>query len=213
MSQLLHLDFALRPEGSTSRELTARFAADWKAAHPGGTVVYRDYGATPVPHLDAAGTEVKFVPPADHTEEQSRAYAIGTGLSADIAAADTVVLGVPLYNYGPPSALKAWIDNLVFGGVSHDPATQESLLGDTDLYVIAVKGGAYGSGTPREGWDHFEPWFTHVTSTIGLTPTYIRAEMTLAHSVPALAEFQDFADESKAKAEAEIDALWTPVSA
>lgn len=213
MPQLLHVDFALRPEGSTSRDLTARFAGAWQTAHPAGTVVHRDYGAEPVPHLTAAGTEVKHVPTTDHNDEQAAAYAVSAGLAADVAAADTVVLGVPLYNYGPPSALKAWIDNLVLGGLSHDPATQESLLGDTDLYVIAVKGGAYGPGTPREGWDHFEPWFTHVTSTIGLAPRYIRSEMTLAHTVPALAEFQGYADESRAAAEAEIDALWTPVTA
>jgi FMN-dependent NADH-azoreductase len=213
MSQLLHVDFALRPEGSTSRDLTRRFADRWRTAHPGGEVVHRDYGRNPVPHLTAAGTETKFVPAAEHDETQAEAYAVGTGIAADIAAADTVVLGVPLYNYGPPSALKAWIDHLVIGGVSHDPATQESLLGDTELVVIAVKGGAYGPGTPREGWDHFEPWFSHVTSTIGLQPRYIRSEMTLAHSVPALAEFKGIANDSRAAAEAEIDELWTPVTA
>jgi len=210
MSQLLHIDFSLRHEESVSRQLTARYANRWKAAHPDGTVVYRDYGTEPVPHLSPAGAEVKFVPPADHTPAQAAAYAIGTGLNADVAAADTVVLGVPLYNYGPPSAIKAWIDNLVIGGVSHNPETQESLLGDTELIVLAVKGGAYGEGTPRAGWDHFEPWFSHVTSTIGLTPRYIRSEMTLAHTVPALFEFQDIANASRTAAEAEIDALWTP---
>ena len=64
------------------------------------------------------------------------------------------MLGLPLYNFGPPSTVKAWVDHIVAPGLSFDAETGAGLLGDTEFIVLESRGGGYGPGTPREGWDH-----------------------------------------------------------
>jgi FMN-dependent NADH-azoreductase len=129
-------------------------------------------------------------------------------ISARRREADTVVLGLPLYNYGVPSSVKAWVDHLVAGGLSHDPATGAGLLAGRDFVVIATRGGGYGEGTPREGWDHAETWLPHGVSITGLEPRFITAELTLAGRTPAMADLVPLAEKSLALACQAIDDLW-----
>lgn len=116
-----------------------------------------------------------------------------------------------LYNYGPPSSIKAWIDHLIAPGLSFNPETQAGLLGGRDLVVLASRGGGYGAGTPREGWDHAEPWLPHGLDLTGLQPRFITAELTLAKDTPAMAGLIPLANQSLAEAERAIDTLWLPV--
>jgi FMN-dependent NADH-azoreductase len=120
-----------------------------------------------------------------------------------------VLLGLPLYNYGPPSTVAAWVDHLVAPGLSVSADMQTGLLGDTELLVLAARGGGYGPGTPREGWDHAQTWLPHGLALTGLVPRFINAELTLAESNPAMAELKPLAVASLRNAEAEIDELWT----
>ena len=124
-------------------------------------------------------------------------------------AADTILLGLPLYNYGPPSSVKAWVDHLVAPGLSLDPVTHEGFLGGRDLLVLGARGGGDGAGTPREGWDHVEQWLPHGVSMVGLEPRFITAELTLADVVPQMAALKPLAAESLAAANRAIDAQWT----
>ena len=149
---LLHIDSSIQGERSISRRLTARAAGRWLAAHPGGTVTYRDLGAHPLPHLDADGGLAPMVAPAEHTAAEAASWALTKELVDEIRAADTILLGLPVYNYGAPSTVKAWVDHLIAPGLSLDPATHEGLLGGRDLVVLAARGGGYGPDTPREGW-------------------------------------------------------------
>jgi FMN-dependent NADH-azoreductase len=91
-------------------------------------------------------------------------------LVGGIRAADTSLLGLPVYNFGAPSTVKAWVDHLIAPGLSLDPATNEGLLGGRDLVVLAARGGGYAPGTPREGWDHAEQWLPHALALTGLVP-------------------------------------------
>ncbi|MCW2996327.1 MAG: FMN-dependent NADH-azoreductase [Conexibacter sp.] len=209
-SHLLHIDSSIQGERSISRRLTARAAERWRATHPGGTVTYRDLGAQPVPHLDTASGTARMVPADQHTPEQAASYALTEELVGEIRDADTIILGLPLYNFGPPSAVKAWVDHLIAPGLSLDPATHEGLLGGRDFLVLAARGGGYGEGTPREGWDHAEPWLPHGISLTGLVPRFIAAELTLADVTPAMAELKPLAAESLATAERLIDDQWEP---
>lgn len=213
MPRLLHIDSSIQGERSVSRRLTARAAAAWRVAHPGGTVSYRDLGAEPLPHLDAAGGVAHMLAPDQHTPAQAASYALRVELIDEVKAADTIILGLPLYNFGPPSTVKAWVDHLIVPGLSYDPATNAGLLGGRDLIVLRSRGGGYGSGTPREGWDHAEQWLPHGLMMTGLEPRYIVAELTLAGVVPAMAELEPLAAASLAAAEAEIDGLWAPAEA
>src|SRR5271170_5482106 len=113
MSHLLHLDSSLRTEGSRSRLLSAHYAERWRTRHPGGTVTYRDLAADPVPHMDQIAFSSGFAAAADHTPEQAAARALADTLIDEVTAADTVLIGLPLYNFGPPSTFKAWLDRIV----------------------------------------------------------------------------------------------------
>jgi FMN-dependent NADH-azoreductase len=213
MAHLLHIDSSITGERSVSRKLTARTRDVWRAAHPEGTVTYRDLGSNPLPHLDADTGLARMVPPEQRTPAQAASWALTEQLVNEIKQADTILLGLPLYNFGAPSSVKAWVDHLIAPGLTIDPETKAGLLGGREFVVLASRGGGYGEGTPRHGWDHAQPWLPHAISHIGLEPHFITAELTLAHSNPAMAELIPLAEQSLAEAERAIDSLWTPALA
>jgi FMN-dependent NADH-azoreductase len=210
---LLHIDTSINGENSVSRALSRRAADRWRETHEGGTVTYRDLAAEPLPHLDAASGLARMTAPDAHTPAQAQSWALTLELVGEVRDADTILLGLPLYNFGPPSVVKAWIDHLVAPGISIDVETMTGMLGGRELLVLASRGGGYGAGTPREGWDHAEPWLAHALSQVGLEPRFITTELTLAHTVPAMADLAPLAAESRARAEREIDELWSGVLA
>jgi len=168
MAHLLHIDSSIRGDASVSRKLSARAADVWRAAHPGGTVTYRDLGRDPLPHLDAAGGLARILPRDQHTAAQAESWVLTELLVSEVKEADTIVLGLPLYNFGAPSSVKAWVDHLIAPGLSIDPETHAGLLGGRDFVVLASRGGGYGAGTPREGWDHAGAWLPHALAMTGL---------------------------------------------
>lgn len=212
MPQLLRIDSSVQGQSSVSRALTVHAVERWRAAHPDGTIVHRDLGEHPLPHLTNATGVARIVDPATHSPEQAESYRLTHDLVAEVLAASTVLIGMPLYNFGPPSSLKAWVDHLVAPGLSIDPATMTGLLGGRDVIVLAARGGGYGPGTPREGWDHAEGWLPHALGQVGLEPRFITAELTLADVNPHLAELKPLAAESLKRAHEQIDALWAGVS-
>ncbi|PZG19559.1 FMN-dependent NADH-azoreductase [Nonomuraea aridisoli] len=213
MPHLLHIDASIQGGHSVSRRLTARAVAAWRAAHPDGTVAYRDLGADPLPHLDEAGGLARLLPPEQHTPAQAESWKLTQVLVEEVKAADTIVLGLPLYNYGAPSSVKAWVDHLIAPGLAFDPETQEGRLGGREFVVLATRGGGYGPGAPREGWDHALPWFPHGLAITGLEPRFIEAELTLARTTPAMTPLIPLAEQSLAAAERAIDDLWSPIAA
>jgi FMN-dependent NADH-azoreductase len=208
MAHLLHIDSSIQGDRSVSRRLSARAADRWRAAHPGGAVTYRDLGAEPLPHVDATTAPARTLPQDEHTPAQAASWRLTEQLVGEIREADTILLGLPLYNFGPPSTVKAWVDHLIAYGLSVDPATHEGLLGGRDFLVLGARGGGYSPGTPREGWDHAEPWLPHAVSLTGLEPRFIIAELTLADVNPAMADLRDLAAASLAAAERAIDEQW-----
>ncbi|MBB2914693.1 FMN-dependent NADH-azoreductase [Streptosporangium becharense] len=212
MAHLLHIDSSIQGDRSISRRLTARAAAAWRAAHPGGTVTYRDLGGDPLPHLDHLGVLARGVPPQRHTPAQAASWALTEQVVDEVKRADTILLGFPLYNFGAPSSVKSWVDHLIAPGLSYDPGTREGFLGGREFVVLASRGGGYGAGTPREGWDHAGPWLPHGLAMTGLKPRFITADLTLAEVEPAMSALIPLAAESLAAAEREIDGLWSPAS-
>lgn len=204
MRHLLHLDSSIRTEGSRSRALSARFSGLWRARHPDGIVTYRDLAVDPVPHLDNVALSANDVPAPERTPAQASARALTDQLVGEVLAADTIVVGLPLYNFGPPSTFKAWLDRVVV------PDLTIGKLTDVSFFVVTARGGGYGPGTPREGWDHREPWLRHALSTLGiLDPVFINTELTLARESPAMTPFDlgDAEDKSFTDALAAIDAI------
>lgn len=93
-----------------------------------------------------------MVPPEQHTPAQAASWRLTEELVGEVKQADTIVLGLPLYNYGPPSSVKSWVDHLIAPGLSYDPTTNQGLLGGREFLVLASRGGGYQPGTPaRDG--------------------------------------------------------------
>jgi FMN-dependent NADH-azoreductase len=212
MPHLLHIDSSIRVEGSVTRALSARAAEIWRAAHPGGTVTYRDLGAKPVPHLDTQGGLARNVPREQHTSAQAASWTLSEQLVDELKQADTILLGLPLYNFGAPSSVKAWVDHVVARGLSVDDESGEGLLAGRELIVLAARGGGYALGSPRDGWDHAQLWLPHGLSLTGLEPRFIVAELTLAEGTPAMSELIPLAGESRADAERAVASLWKPAA-
>lgn len=214
MSHLLHIDSSINGERSVSRRLTGQAAERWRAAHPRGTVTYRDLGSDPIPHIHAQSWLAGTTPAEQRTAEQAASWAVTERIIDEIKAADTILLGMPLYNYSAPSSVKAWVDHLIAPGHSFDTLTQEGLLGGREFIVITTRGGGYGEGTPRHGWDHSLAWLTHGVALAGLEPRFITAELTLAPVNPGMKHLIPLAEKSLTAAEREIDDdLWSVIRA
>lgn len=198
MARLLHIDASLDPAESVSRAVAASFREAWQ-----GEVVYRDLGKHPVPHLTGAGVAARAVDRAEHTPEQAVAASLQDELISEVESADAYLFAVPMYNFSIPSAFKAWIDQIIVPGRLYHKTPEEGPLYGRPATLIAVRGGAYGPGTPREGWDFAEPYLrTIFEGCFGLDLHVIMAEMTLAASNPDLAAFLDHRRESIERAHA-----------
>ncbi|MFD0398544.1 FMN-dependent NADH-azoreductase [Kitasatospora sp. NPDC127121] len=198
MATLLHLDSSALPHGSASREVTATFRKAWEEQHPEGTVVYRDLAAEPLPHLTAAGITAAFADPADHTDEQKAAFALRTELAAELENADAVLIGAPMYNFTIPSSLKAWLDHVIIMGRT---GGENSSVAGKPVTVVASRGGSYAPGTPREDFEFAANYLEKaLTGLLGLKVDVITPELTLARTVPAMADLVDLSDASRAQA-------------
>ncbi len=215
MPHLLHIDSSIRnDQQSRSRQLSRHYADAWAAAHPGGTVTFRDLAADPPPHVNWESFSANFTEPSERTPEQVKWRELTELYAGEALAADEILLGMGLYNFGNPSTVKAWVDRIVVPGLTTGP--DGGLLAGKTLTVTAARGGGYGPGTPREGWDHREPWLLHAFQQLGLTDVrFIHAELTLARESPAMIplELGHAEDQSLADAHAAIDALFARTSA
>ena len=151
MKTLLHIDSSLFSTNGQSSRLAAKFAGQWLAAHPGAHAIRRDLGEQPVPHLTAERFAAFLAKPEDRTPAQQAVAAESDALIDELRAADVIVLGLPLYNFGVPSTLKAYFDHVARAGVTfrYTATGPEGLLKGKKAYVFAARGGAY-AGTPRD---------------------------------------------------------------
>jgi FMN-dependent NADH-azoreductase len=201
MMSLLRIDTSIRVDGSHSREIADIVEQEWQAAHPAGTVVRRDLGRDPVPATvwaDAVG--VARIPEVDRTPEQSAAFGLAVEAADQLIEADALLFAVPLYNFGVSQHLKTWVDLVIT-----DPRMAsggEPILAGKPAVLVIVRGGGYGAGTPREGWDHSTGWIRRILEDVWkLDVRVVEAELTLAAVNPAMAEFIGLADASRSAAD------------
>src|SRR6202012_2665226 len=121
--------------------LSARYAEAWRAAHPGATVTYRDLAADPIPHLDGDAFTANLLAPEDKTRVKRDARRLTDELVGEVLAADTIVIGMGLYNFGVPSTVKAWFDRIVVPGVTL--GDEGGTLGGRRLVLTLAAGGGY----------------------------------------------------------------------
>jgi FMN-dependent NADH-azoreductase len=195
---LFRLDASIRTDGSASREIADIVEQEWLANHPGDDIVRRHIGVMPLPS-DAWGNAVaaSAVPEADRTPEQLAAVQLAAELTDELIDASAVLLAVPLYNFGVSQHIKAWIDLVVT-----DPRGKAGpLLAGKPVALATVRGGAYGAGTPREGWDHSTGYLRRILADVwGADLTVVEREFTLVGVNPALDDFTDLAGQMHALA-------------
>jgi FMN-dependent NADH-azoreductase len=196
---LLRIDSSIRTEGSVSREVLDSLERSFTGSDPDAGVVRRDLGRDPIPAPTwAAATTAGMTPEDRRTDEQRAAVALATELADELVAASAVVVGSPLYNFGIAAHLKSWVDVLVT-----DPrfAPGTAPLAGRPVVVVVSRGGGYGPGTPREGWDHGTGWLVRILGDVwGADVTVVEAELTLAEVVPAMAELRPLAAQKRAEA-------------
>lgn len=107
---VLHIDSGILGDHSVSRRLTAAITAGVVSNHAGAKVIYRDLVADPLPHLTGAHLTAANAKPEDLDSQVFADVAVGAAVLEEFLAADTVIIGAPMYNFALPSQLKAWID-------------------------------------------------------------------------------------------------------
>jgi FMN-dependent NADH-azoreductase len=177
---LLHIDSSPLAGASASRELTRRTVERWQAAHPGTTIEYLDLVADAPAHLDADSLRFRLAPDAaELTEAQRRENAVSERLVRQFLAADVIVVGAPLYNFGIPSQLKAWIDRVAQAGRTfrYTADGPQGLAGGKTVIVVSTRGGKYAGIPAMEAMEHQESYLRAVFGFFGIEDVRIvRAE-------------------------------------
>lgn len=198
--KLLHIDSSITGDYSVSRQLTASIITRLKKTSPDPTITYRDVALTPIPHQSPSIQFAKWMMlhemgmiSGEIGEIVATAVHGGANVDAVVQAeldettavldefldADTIVLGAPMYNFGIPSQLKAWIDCLAAPGktFNYTATGVEGLAGNKKMIIASSRGGIYSAPSPRAPMDHQETFLTSFFSFIGITDiTFIRAE-------------------------------------
>jgi FMN-dependent NADH-azoreductase len=159
---------------SYSHQFASHIVDDLKARHPGAKVVVRDVAKEPLPHVDAAFITGRVLPPEKRSPAEAKALALSDILLAELEAADIVVFAVPMYNFGVPSSLKAWIDHVLRPGraFSYSQKGPEGLLKGKKAVVVVSRGGIYSEG-PAQQLDFQESYLRAVLGFIGITNVHV----------------------------------------
>jgi FMN-dependent NADH-azoreductase len=171
MSTLLHVDSSPIYGRSVSRQLTGAFVTQWKATHPNGKVVDRDLTATVIPPVTADWVAAVYTPEEARTPQQKELLSLSDSLVAELDQADEYVFGVPMHNFGVPSALKLWIDQIARVGktFSYADGTPKGLIiGKKATFIIAT-GGIYDAQTQMASFNFVEPYLRSVFGFLGVT--------------------------------------------
>jgi FMN-dependent NADH-azoreductase len=172
---ILQINSSARTDGSHSTRLADDLVARLRASNPTAWLTVRDLARTPHPVLDEPTLAALFAAPADRTPEQARRVALDDALIAEIQAADVVVLGVPMYNFGVSAQLKNWIDAITRAKVTFQYTANgpEGLLKGKKVYVVLTRGGLYRN-TPS---DSQVPYLKTILGFLGMTDvTFVYAE-------------------------------------
>lgn len=166
MKSLLQINASLHFGQGQSSLLASKFVENWRRSNPDGHVVLRDLAKQPVPHLTAERFQAFGTAPQNRSLEQEAFVAESDELIGELMAADLVVFGLPMYNFGIPSTLKAWIDHVARAGKTfrYTENGPVGLLADRPVYLFAARGGRY-KGTPR---DTQTAYMSHFLNFVGL---------------------------------------------
>ena len=204
MTNVLIIDSAATGDASVSRRLTGELETILRGRGP-VEIVRRDVGTTPVPHLTAATTSAIRSGQAD-TDAGRDALALSDALIAELKAADLVVIGAPMYNFGISSTLKAWFDHVLRAGITfrYSEAGPEGLLKGKKTIVVESRAGFYSSG-PAAAMDSQEPHLRTLLGFMGLDDaTFVRVEKLAFGPDQAAASIAEAVEELRLLASEEL---------
>ena len=177
--KLLHVDSSILGDNSVSRKVSAAIVAHLVEAHPDTEVTTRDLAAHTRSRIFPAPTSPARTPRRSTIRPSRRTSHFGGAALAEFLASDTVVIGCPMYNFGIPSQLKAWIDRILVAGKTfrYTEKGPEGLAGGKRVIVAASRGGFYGADSPRASCEHQVSYLHVVFDFMGVGDvTFIEAE-------------------------------------
>jgi FMN-dependent NADH-azoreductase len=178
MKRILNIISSARGKASVSIQLQNEIIVKLRNRYPGSTVTTRDLVLHPHPHLEESHLNAFHAPDENDTAEYREAIRHSKEAIGEIQEADIIVIGVPIYNFQIPSALKAWIDHIVLRGktFSYENGQAEGLLKNKKVYLVIASGGVFSAGAMKP-YDFADSYLRFVLGFIGLTDiTTIRAE-------------------------------------
>ena len=172
--KLLHVDSSILGDHSVSRKVSAAIVAHLVEASPGTQVTTRDLAASPLSHLSGAYLAGRD-PTTLHDQAQQEDIDLGGAALVEFLAANIIVVGCPMYKFGIPSQLKAWIDRICVPGKTfhYTEKGAQGLAGGRRVIVAASRGGFYGAGTPHASYEHQTSYLRAVFGFIGITDVEI----------------------------------------
>jgi FMN-dependent NADH-azoreductase len=185
MKKILNIVSSVKGEDSFSIKLSNAVIEKLLSVYPGSSINTHDLTKNPFPHLEESHFTAFYTPEELRTEEHKEAIQNSDQAIKELMEADIIVIGVPLYNFGIPSTLKAWIDHIVRAGVTFSYANgfPEGLVVNKDVYLAIASGGIYSDG-PMKGYDFTEPYLRTVLGFIGMRDiTTFRVEGTVVPGV------------------------------
>jgi FMN-dependent NADH-azoreductase len=182
MSTLLKIDVSTRGSLSISRQLSSRFVEQWKKGNSAGKVIERDIATTELPFLELPWIAANFSKASARTDEQSVLLKFSDDLVAELQQADHYLIATPMYNFGIPAKLKAYVDHVVRAGVTfrtNADGSYTGLLTDKKATVIIASAGEYTPGAPAEGLDTLKPYLREILGFVGVTDvTFLQSGST-----------------------------------
>jgi FMN-dependent NADH-azoreductase len=187
--QLFRLDASLAGETSVSRSVADTFEKVWRLEHPDGTVLRRDLGAAPVPFIDMTAVGARFTAAEDRTPEQQAAVELAETLTDELLSSTPT--SSPSRSTTGPTRRACRPGSTGSSPPAPLRAGEGEPIAGRPAVVVHSRGGGYGPGTPREGWDHAEPYLRRILEDVWkLDVTMVTAELTLAATVPAMADLK-----------------------
>ena len=191
MTTILHIDASAQTERSISRKLSAKFVETWLSERPNDTVIRRDLSITPPGFVTGEWIAACFTPEEQRTPEMAAALSESDELISELESADIIVLGTPMYNYGMPAVLKAWVDRVIRIGktfsfdLNRGDFPLEPILEGKTLVALTSRGEfGFAPGGIREHMNFLDGHIEAVAHYLGLSNRYF------VHS-----EYQEFSDE------------------
>lgn len=176
---ILHVDSSPLADRSVTRKLTAKILAELRAKHPDSKIYERDLAASPLPHLSPLTVGAFFTPPEQRTGVLADAIKLSDQAVDEVLAADVIVIGAPMHNFGIPSSLKAWIDHIVRAGrtFQYGASGPVGLIPpDKKVIIVSSRGGIFSEG-PQQALDYQETYLATVLRFIGFANiSIVRAE-------------------------------------